>query len=82
MVKVSFNLFFLGVINRRDNCPFVKNSDQSDVDKDNVGDKCDNCPLKFNPNQVIDFMPSNIQQMDKAVRFYVGTPNLEIFVAI
>ena len=34
-----------------DNCPFVYNVDQGDIDSDGVGDVCDNCINAFNPSQ-------------------------------
>jgi len=34
-----------------DNCPFVYNPMQEDLDNDTVGDVCDNCPAVFNPDQ-------------------------------
>jgi 6-phosphogluconolactonase (cycloisomerase 2 family) len=56
-----------GVIDQRDNCVFVVNPNQSDLDEDGVGDACDadtadvdndgvldlddNCPLIANPSQ-------------------------------
>lgn len=35
----------------QDNCPFVSNPQQSDHDKDGLGDVCDNCPDRPNPTQ-------------------------------
>ncbi|XP_072037589.1 uncharacterized protein [Amphiura filiformis] len=53
-----------GIPNDMDNCDFISNGDQSDLDLDNEGDSCDedidgdgdlngddNCPLISNPNQ-------------------------------
>ena len=36
-----------------DNCPEIKNPNQTDQDNDLVGDVCDNCPSKFNPFQQV-----------------------------
>lgn len=43
----------LEVLNERDNCPLIYNTDQRDTDMDGVGDQCDNCPLLHNPRQVV-----------------------------
>ncbi|MBW3017837.1 thrombospondin type 3 repeat-containing protein, partial [Candidatus Woesearchaeota archaeon] len=40
-----------GVIDVKDNCPLIKNGNQSDVDKDYKGDVCDNCPHRQNKDQ-------------------------------
>ena len=34
-----------------DNCQFVANADQKNIDRDRFGDACDNCPSKRNDNQ-------------------------------
>lgn len=44
--------FLTGILNEKDNCPYVYNVDQKDTDLDGVGDQCDNCPLEHNPDQV------------------------------
>ena len=36
----------------QDNCRFVSNANQNDVDRDNVGDVCDTCIYYANPKQV------------------------------
>jgi MBG domain-containing protein/thrombospondin type 3 repeat protein len=54
-----------GVPNTADNCPFIANADQADLDRDGAGDACDpdddgdgaadtidNCPVLSNPNQL------------------------------
>ncbi|XP_039431473.1 cartilage oligomeric matrix protein-like isoform X1 [Culex pipiens pallens] len=40
-----------GLVNGRDNCPFVYNPEQEDDDGDGVGNGCDNCRVKHNPFQ-------------------------------
>ena len=36
----------------QDNCQFVKNQDQADMDGDGIGDVCDNCNATANPDQL------------------------------
>lgn len=41
-----------GVGDLCDNCPEIRNPDQTDTDADGVGDFCDNCMLIANPDQL------------------------------
>ena len=52
LLVIKFVMCLTGVINRKDNCPVSRNSDQLDSDGDSVGDVCDNCPKAYNPGQV------------------------------
>ncbi len=52
-----------GIIDKEDNCPFIKNTEQSDINQNEIGDVCedfdgdsiinskDNCPNQANRNQ-------------------------------
>jgi len=39
------------ILNNLDNCPYIPNPDQTDLDNDTHGDVCDNCPNISNPFQ-------------------------------
>ena len=39
------------ILNNFDNCPYIPNPDQTDLDNDTHGDVCDNCPNISNPFQ-------------------------------
>jgi hypothetical protein len=56
-----------------DNCPFIKNSYQLDLDKDEWGGVCDNCPGLYNPSQ------SNCNYFYEVLHGFAdpGTPDLE-----
>jgi cysteine-rich repeat protein len=41
-----------GMTGGNDNCPAIRNADQTDTDGDNVGNLCDNCPINSNPGQL------------------------------
>lgn len=47
---IDFKL--VGIPDKQDNCRFVPNPLQEDVDSDNVGNACDNCKMQYNPDQV------------------------------
>ena len=50
--EIRLILFYCSIsVDSQDNCPKYPNSDQSDSDRDRVGDACDNCIYKFNDNQ-------------------------------
>ena len=57
-IKPKFKLcltqraFYLVAIDGGDNCPNVANTNQTDTDRDGVGDACDNCPKTSNSGQV------------------------------
>ncbi|MDJ0850192.1 MAG: thrombospondin type 3 repeat-containing protein, partial [Myxococcota bacterium] len=45
---------FDGVLNEDDNCPINPNTDQSDIDRDGLGDVCDECPREPEPSEDLD----------------------------
>ena len=45
-------LQYTGITGNKDNCPDVFNPEQKDWDRDDVGDACDNCLVKYNREQV------------------------------
>ena len=53
LIIVLYNIEYYshGRLSLQDNCKYVKNADQSDQDRDTVGDVCDNCVYAPNRNQ-------------------------------
>ncbi len=58
-----------GIRDRFDNCPDLKNLDQSDIDRDNIGDACDPCPQ--DPDHITDTDKDGVPNcMDPCPTYY------------